>query len=137
MKTELRNVMLGETGYRLQVWDTGNVKADFFTRHYLSYAFFAPGSDKPLFEGDDFSPSPMTVIDSDEALRCLIGFLTLRLGDTDKEYFKDYTDEQLEFAQGNDIEELQMFGMEEDYFAGEEDYNGEHPYPLIDIEGDE
>jgi hypothetical protein len=134
MKNELRNVMLGDSGYRLQVWDTGKTKEDFFTRCYLSYAFFAPGSDEPLFEGDEFNPSPMTGIDSDDSLRCLISFLVLRPGDMDSEYFEKYTPEQMKFAESSNCEWLQMFGMEEDYFAGEEDYEGEHPYPLVDIE---
>lgn len=56
------------------------------------------GEEKTLFEGDDFSPSPLYAIDSDEAVADLMGFLTLRPGDTDREYFDNYTPEQLAYC---------------------------------------
>lgn len=40
----------------------------------------------------------MHAIDSDECVRQLLSFLVLRPGDTDSEYFKGYTQEQLDFA---------------------------------------
>lgn len=51
-----------------------------------------------LFEGDDFRPSPMHAIDSDATVRALMGFLTLRPGDTDADYFDAYTDTQRVFC---------------------------------------
>ena len=51
-----------------------------------------------LFEGDDFGPSPMHAIDSDATVRALMGFLTLRPGDTDADYFDAYTDTQRVFC---------------------------------------
>ena len=51
-----------------------------------------------LFEGEDFGCSPLHAIDSDETIAALLGFLTLRPGDTDSEYFADYTPRQLEFC---------------------------------------
>ena len=51
-----------------------------------------------LFEGDDFSPSPAHAWDSDECVSALLGFLTLRPGDTDGEYFDNYTPEQLAYC---------------------------------------
>lgn len=56
------------------------------------------GKHATLFEGDDFSPSPCHAIDSDEAVAALMGFLTLRPGDTDGEYFDNYTPEQLAYC---------------------------------------
>ena len=47
-----------------------------------------------LFDGDDFRPSPMHSIDGDEAVEALIRFLTLQPGDTDSEYFDNYTSAQ-------------------------------------------
>ena len=44
-----------------------------------------------VFEGEDFAGSPMQADDSDDTLRALLGFLTLRPGDTDSEYFEAYT----------------------------------------------
>jgi hypothetical protein len=60
-----------------------------------------PGSRRPriIFEGSDFSGSPMHADDSDATIASLLGFLTLRPGDTDRDYFEAYTPEQLEFCE--------------------------------------
>jgi hypothetical protein len=118
----LREVALGDTGYVLVLWDTHNV--DRMGKSILGYAFYAPDEEAPLFEGEDYGASPMHAIDSDESVRGLIGFLTLRPGDTDREYFSGYTERQLDFARG-DAEGLQEFGMEPE--AGYE-----QP-PLVDV----
>src|SRR5262245_23233019 len=52
-----------------------------------------------LFAGADFSVGACTSVDSDAAIEALMGFLTLRLGDTDREYFLAYTPTQLAFCQ--------------------------------------
>lgn len=56
------------------------------------------GKSYVLFEGDDYKPSILVQPDSDEAIEDLMGFLTLRPGDTDKEYFDKYTPGQLDFC---------------------------------------
>ena len=101
--------------FTLQTWDTHKRDGGAFGRCYLRYEFkeFYNGQQRLLFEGEDFSPSPMTAIDSDDALRCLLGFLTLRPGDTDEEYFENYTKDQMDFAE-TDAEELQMWSIEPD-----------------------
>ena len=55
------------------------------------------GKTAALFEGQDFRPSPLHAWDSDDTVAAIMGFLTLRLGDTDREYFDDYTAEQIAF----------------------------------------
>lgn len=67
--------------------------------YYIAYKLTATGHRKPIFEGEDFSCSPMVAIDSDDSVRSLMGFLTLRPGDTDEEYFDKYTPEQLDYAE--------------------------------------
>jgi hypothetical protein len=62
----------------------------------LSYVFRLDG--KVIFRGDDFGPSPMHADDSDESVAGLLCFLSLRPGDTDREYFDSYTKRQMEFA---------------------------------------
>lgn len=52
-----------------------------------------------LFKGEDYACSPMHAVDSDETVKSLMGFLTLRPGDTDREYFDSYTPEQLHYCQ--------------------------------------
>jgi len=102
----LKNVFLGHTGYRLLTWDT-NLDGFASYRSRLGYAFYQPNTDKPLFVGEDFYVPFNKAIDSSDVLRSLLGFLTLRLGDTDREYFDEYTPEQMAFIEGPDVEGLQ------------------------------
>lgn len=115
----LRNVTLGETGYRVLLWDTYRRETSAFSRCYLGYAFFAPDDDEPIFAAEDFSPPPSYAIDSDDSLRSLVGWLTLGKGDTDSEYFEGYSERQLSFRDGNDRENLSMWGMDPDYGSWE------------------
>ena len=75
-----------------------------------------------VFEGEDFAGSPMHADDSDDTLRALLGFLTLRPGDTDSEYFEAYTERQKRFCD-EDAESLALYADEE---CGE---------PLEDVQG--
>lgn len=97
--------------YVLRLWDTyrrtGNPAKD-----TLGYAF-GPKDGEPIFVGEDFGASPCHAIDSDATLRSLLGFLTLRPGDTDAEYFADYTEEQHAFAR-SEAEYLSLWADEED-----------------------
>jgi hypothetical protein len=95
-------------GYKLLTWDvnqrygTGQSK--------VGYAFFTPEG-KILFSGEDIGIAPSDPIDSDAALRAVLGWLTLKPGDTDSEFFERYTPEQMAFAEGP-AEELQMWSIE-------------------------
>lgn len=95
-------------GYILTTFDTGRV--DEMGKSVLAYRF-SKGEDDVIFEGEDFHCSPAHAIDSDESLRSLLGFLTLRPGDTDREYFDNYTPRQWEFVH-SDAESLSIFGLE-------------------------
>lgn len=52
-----------------------------------------------LFEGRDFGRAPGDTSDGDATVAGIMGFLTLREGDTDNEYFAGYTAEQLAFSE--------------------------------------
>ena len=84
--------------FKLETLDTG--QSDRRGGWYIGYRLteYDSGSATVLFEGYDFSASPMWAVDSDECMGCIMGFLTLRPGDTDEEYFEDYTPRQLEFC---------------------------------------
>jgi hypothetical protein len=60
----------------------------------------------------------MNGIDSDESVRALLSFLTLRPGDTDAEYFENYTQEQLDFANEH-AEMLSMYAIDDEPWAFE------------------
>lgn len=100
-------------GYELVLWDTH--RTGYYVGRYgksiLGYAFGRKG-EAPIFIGEDFGCPPSYAVDSDASLRCLLGFLTLRPGDTDSEYFEKYTEAQKAFAEG-DAEALQIWAMEE------------------------
>lgn len=106
MRDPLRDVDI--EGYRLQTFDMGQTISRGKAR--LAYTLTAPDG-SVIFDGDDFGCSPQHAIDSDEALRALLGFLTLKPGDTDREYFESYTPEQMAFARG-DAERLSIYAMD-------------------------
>lgn len=80
--------------FELSLYDTG--RYDSRGQTILAYELTAPGT--TIFAGNDFRGSPLRADDSDNTLRALLGFLTLRPGDTDPDYFAEYTAEQLDFC---------------------------------------
>lgn len=124
--------------FRLDLWDTGRTGAGTFGKAQLGYRLvrlgyvhtcgiwagdewttvpgrWLPGRWRPgavIFEGEDYGCSPCHAIDSDEAVRGILSFLTLRPGDTDREYFEGYTPAQLEYCDEH-AESLSMFADEE------------------------
>lgn len=104
----LRDVLL-ERGYRLRTWATGRTIGG---KDRIGYELKGP-TGAVLFSGEDFGASPMHATDSDEALRALCGFLFLRPGDTDREYFDGYSAEQMAFAKSSDCETLAFLYSDE------------------------
>lgn len=97
-------------GYTLTTFDTG--RTDRLGKTILRYVFEkGNGKGDVIFEGEDFACSPCHAIDADETLRALMCFLTLRPGDTDRDYFDNYTPRQWEFVH-SDAESLSIFGLE-------------------------
>lgn len=104
MPEPLRHVRL-DTGHTLRTWDTGRTRGGSWRRNRLGYELRDPAGEV-LFQGDDYCPSLAWADDSDEALRGLCGFLFLRPGDTDAEYFAGYSDRQRAFAESDACERL-------------------------------
>ena len=81
---------------------------------YLFTMRSTAGITSTLFEGEDFRCSPLHAHDSNETVKSLMTFLTLRPGDTDAEYFAKYTPEQLEYcgehAEALSFEMMNRFG---------------------------
>lgn len=111
MKAELiRTVLLRPyrrgmgPSFVLKVWDTREAFDGgpwIGGRARLSYRLTMHEPGKPvvvLFKGSDFGASPMHAIDSNATVAALLGFLTLRPGDTDADYFAGYTPEQKAFC---------------------------------------
>ena len=67
-----------------------------------------------LFAGEDFTGSPLRSDDDDLTVAALLGFLTLKPGDTDADYFAKYTDAQKAFCDAHAEmlawESIQRFG---------------------------
>jgi hypothetical protein len=103
----LRHVEIKGTECRLYTWDAGYIGSGAFTKDRCGYVLYTTG-DEVLFTGDDYGCSPMCATDSDDALIGLLGFLTLKPGDTDDDYFDKYTPRQLEWCQGNECEEVSL-----------------------------
>jgi len=86
--------------FTLMVWDTGRRDARGQSKLGYSLRQYARPGARPrvIFLGSDFAGSPLHADDSDQTIAALLSFLTLRPGDTDREYFDKYTPEQLQFA---------------------------------------
>ncbi|MBL8751414.1 MAG: hypothetical protein JNK78_19820 [Planctomycetes bacterium] len=125
----LRHVRL-ESGHVLRTWDTGRTRNG---ATLVAYELCDPAS-VVLFAGEDFRPSPMHADDSDATLRALLGFLTLRPGDTDREYFADYTARQLEFATSDAAQLLAFIYSDDPSIVGSEN---EGTFEDIDDDGDD
>ncbi|MFI5300532.1 MAG: hypothetical protein ACHREM_20790 [Polyangiales bacterium] len=105
--------------YRLRVWLVGRdpKSTPMVPRMLVGYELtqFDKGFTRQgtlLFRGTDYSPSPMARWDSKESMAGLMGFLTLKPGDTDDDYFKKYTPEQKLFARTH-AESLSMAAIDE------------------------
>lgn len=105
MRTDHFNPYLPGKGpeFRLEMFDTG--RTDHRGCGRVAYRLSqcdVPDSDvdnRLLFDGEDFCGSPLHSIDSDESMRSLLAFLTLRPGDADAEYFENHTPAQIEFCE--------------------------------------
>ena len=89
--------------FELHMWDTGRM--DSRGQTYIGYILHgrackgAPAVE--LFKGEDFTGSPLHADDSDKTVAGLMGFLTLRPGDTDREHFATYTALQLDYCKNH------------------------------------
>lgn len=112
-------------GYLLELYETGHFEGNHTAVAYRFYDLEWEGrSDaSPIFQGADYGvPSQMT-IDGDDAVRGLLGFLSVRHGDTDDEFFADYTPRQLAWVSER-AETLSLWSLDDtDLDTGE--YTGE------------
>lgn len=96
-------------GYELRLYDAGT---DDEGREVLRYVFHDLGwseqSGRRLFVGGDYRPSPMHSVDGRESIAGLLGFLSLREGDTDRDYFDGYDERQLAWRDSERSELLQL-----------------------------
>lgn len=99
------------------VWDCQPYRLELYQRPwsiigraYVGYRFFCDG--RLIFQGEDYSPSPTQSVDGIDSVRGLLGFLSCKPGDTDPEYFKDYTPVQMEFARCHG-EELSLYSYDD------------------------
>lgn len=92
--SKLRTVYFRGRTMRLDMFDTH--RSDSYGKTIIAYRLSHKGV--PIFEGSDFAASPLHADDSDVTVASLMTFLTLRPGDTDAEYFANYTPAQLAFA---------------------------------------
>jgi hypothetical protein len=97
--------------YSVTISDSG--KRDGMGKAICIYSLVSPDGDE-IFNGADLHCSPMHDPESDDSIRALLGFLTLRPGDTDADYFDSYTPEQLAWAKSGDCEDLAL------WYAGED-----------------
>lgn len=94
----------------VKLYDLG--KHDEYGKWILGYTLQS-GKDV-IFSGEDYHVAPSVQIDSVQAVYGLLGFLTLQAGDTDDEFFENYTQKQLDWTQSSQCEDLAYFVMEQE-----------------------
>lgn len=87
-------------------------RTDSLGKNVIGYTFQKEGETDPIFEETELACSPMHAIDSDETLRSCLTFICLRPGDTDPDYFDNYTDRQKAFCD-EDAETLSIYSHED------------------------
>jgi len=93
--------------FRLDLYDTGAMldlyhsRVAYELRQVESYSTNGRSrrDGRLIFSGADYGCPTHQAIDSDHCVEGIMGFLTLRPGDTDSDYFAGYTPEQVEFAE--------------------------------------
>jgi len=84
---------------RLHLADTFSKRIGTSPKRMVAYRLRDRDTGKIIFEAADYDPSPFYEDRlSAASARELIGFLCLRPGDTDDEFFEKYTPEQLAWA---------------------------------------
>jgi len=89
--------------------------------YYLEYYLF--NNDVLLFSGDDYKPSSLFSIDGLVSHVYLLSSLCVQEGDVDADYFKNYTDAQLEWSKSNVCEKLN--GLIQDFRDVDSEYHPE------------
>lgn len=100
----------------LYLYDLNQTKAP--NHHAMGYTFMH--GTEIIFSGDDFGVPVSIPVDSDQAVRNLLGFLSLRPGDTDSEHFDSYTQRQVEWAEQYG-EDLSLYAQDDSELTEEED----------------
>ena len=112
-----------EEGFTLTLWDTQNT--DRMGKSVLAYNLtdsdwnddpIGSYGKYPIFVGSDFSCSPLHAVDSDETVKSLLEFLSLRKGDVDSEYFENYTERQVNWrdTRAENLQNTIFYSFEED-----------------------
>lgn len=87
--------------FTLRMWDTGRTDDRGSVTIAYKLSMREKGKTTVLFDAADYNGPPCCACDSNENAAGLMGFLTLRPGDTDDEYFAEYTPDQLAYAQAH------------------------------------
>jgi hypothetical protein len=128
----IRKIKHRDSGMILIVSDT--FKTDSMGKSRLAYDFRKDGDSEPLFSGDDFFCGMFTSINSDECMLCLLAFLTLKPGDTDKEYFEEYNENQLSWANSSECENFSFdVSLLENPNDNEEEYTFEQVFEELEF----
>jgi len=107
MKTNYFTQKLAST----KIKDLGISLTTYYCGDKVAYKMYVDG--KLLFKGADYKPSIFHSWDSLESSIALLSFLTVGVGDVEDEYFKDYSPNQLEWADnGGTREGLQIVLMD-------------------------
>lgn len=90
-----------KSGFTLRLWW---VRGALCEKERLAYEL--KDGRRVIFTGEDFYCSPLHSVDSLDTVYSLLSFLSLQPGDTDREYFDNYTPEQMVWCRSDRCAEL-------------------------------
>lgn len=104
-----------QSGFLLELYETFHVASPYghTSVGYRLYDFESPDAGNCLvFEGTDYGIPTGQCIDGDEAVRGILGFLSIRPSDVEDEFFAQYTPRQMAWADDR-AEDLSWWAMDD------------------------
>lgn len=108
-----------------------DMNIDHYQGHRAHYNYRLNINGQTIFKGNDFSSG---MPDEIKDLVSLLGFLTLRKGDIESDYFKDYTPDQFEFSESEVADEIRMLCYDYEYSQSIDENSDDYEAVMESIE---
>lgn len=94
-------------GFLVRLWD---MQSPGLGGYYVAYEFY--DNKQLIFSGEDYKPPYWAAIDSIGAVVSLLLWFILKPGDTDSEYFEQFTDEQMKWIESERRDKLEEITLQ-------------------------
>lgn len=102
-----------QDGFVCRIYRTKDTGRDYYTDNRFYYTYEVEDTEQGVMFTNSFSPSPMYNQKRMPIIYTALGFALLAPGDTDAEYFENFTSEQLAWLESPRLWDLQYIVPEE------------------------